>query len=109
MANGGKREGSGRKPVEKRLTNYAKAIRLLDDNIESALQVVIDGLKDENKQYRLKCAEILLKKSLPDKKEIAGADGSPILVEVVLKDAEPESGDILPQDTKTSVSIPGAV
>jgi hypothetical protein len=109
MEHGGARPNSGRKPIEQRLTNYGKAIRMLDDNVEAALQVVIDGLKSESAAYRLKCAELLLKKSMPDKKEIAGADGGPMLVEVITKDAKADGGNQLPQDAETSVSVPGAV
>lgn len=65
--NGGYRPGSGRKPREKALTNYQTALRLMDDNIGQALAVLIGGLKDKDKNYRLKCAEILMKKALPDK------------------------------------------
>ncbi len=67
---GGARPGAGRKPKVKMLSNYEKAIRLLDDNVESAIQVLVDGLKNKSLVHRIKCAEILLKKTLPDRKDI---------------------------------------
>jgi len=67
---GGAQPGSGRKPLEKRLSNYERACKLLDDNVEKALDVLIKGLSDSDKNYRMRCAEILLKKSIPDKKHI---------------------------------------
>lgn len=82
MENGGKRQGAGRKPRSERLSNYDKALKLLDDSIEKALQVLIDGLDDENKQYRIRCAELLLKKALPDKIELGGKDGEPLQLEI---------------------------
>jgi len=80
MARGGYRPNSGRKPIEKRLSNYEKAIKMLDDSVEDALQVLIDGLDSDDKNYRLRCAEILLKKSIPDKnrQEVTGEDGEAI-------------------------------
>ena len=68
MANGhgGVRPNSGRKPIEKRLSNYEKAVKMLDDNVESALKVLIDGLKDSDKNYRFRCSELILKKAIPD-------------------------------------------
>jgi hypothetical protein len=68
--NGGPRPNSGRKPIEKRLSNYERAVKLLDDNVEKALDVLIKGLTDPDKNYRMRCAEILLKKTIPDKKHI---------------------------------------
>ena len=91
MANGhgGKRPNSGRKPVEKRLSNYQKAIRMLDENVENALQVLIDGLYDKDMNYRLRCAELLLRKSISDKTniELTGEDGEPVQhrIEIVKK------------------------
>lgn len=81
-ANGGKREGAGRKVRAQKMTNYNKALKILDDHIEDALYVLIEGLSDKNKYYRFKCAELMLKKSLPDKKatEHTGKNGGPIEV-----------------------------
>ena len=62
---GGPRANSGRKPKAKRISNYERAIRMLDDNIEKVLQVLIDGLEDADKVHRVRCAELLAKKTLP--------------------------------------------
>jgi MFS superfamily sulfate permease-like transporter len=67
---GGARPNSGRKPREKVLTNYQKAIKLLDNSIEQAIETLIECLSDDSVQVRLKAAEILLKKTLPDRKEV---------------------------------------
>ena len=83
---GGKRPNSGRKKREKAFTNYQKALRLLDDSIEEALSVVIKGLRDEDKAHRLKCAELLIKKALPDKQKIDLDQDSTIKVEFIIKD-----------------------
>ena len=73
---------------ELKLKNQQKALEMLDDHIEEALQVLIDGLKsttpkydkdgnviDEvpDKWFRYTCATTLIKKVLPDKKSFVGA------------------------------------
>lgn len=87
--------GQGRPPKAKQLQNYDKALKLLDDNIEKALGVLIDGLeatrdvysKDgktliregiPDYYYRFNCACVLIKKVLPDKKskEVTGPGGT---------------------------------
>ena len=70
MANGGARPGAGRPKLTKKLSNYDKSLGLLNDNIIPALKVLVDGLKDEDKRYRFDCAELLLKKALPDQMNI---------------------------------------
>ena len=67
---GGKMPGCGAPTMKSKLANYKNGIRMLDDNIEDALQVLIDWLSDEDKFFRLKCAELLLKKTIPDKKTL---------------------------------------
>lgn len=87
-----KRDGSldkrGRKPRRQQLTKYSKALKLLDENIEEALQVVITGLRDNDRYYRLKCAELLLKKAIPDKKqnEHTGPNGGPMRLRISRED-----------------------
>jgi hypothetical protein len=66
---GGKRPGSGRKPRAKKLSNYDAALKMLDDSICDALQVLIDSLKDGNQYTKIRAAELILKKTLPDKIE----------------------------------------
>lgn len=65
---GGVRPGAGRKSREQALTNYGRAIKMLDDSVEYAIQTLINGLEDDEPAVRVKCAEILLKKAVPDKK-----------------------------------------
>ncbi len=79
---GGKRTGAGRKTRAEKLSNYDRAIKMLDDSIEMTLQTLINGLQDEDVAVRIKCAETLLKKTLPDKKrsEITGKDGGAIAI-----------------------------
>lgn len=67
---GGKRPGAGRKPKVKKLTNYEKALKLLDDDVETNIKFLI-GLRNDKRhgiQTRLRSAEILLNKTLPNKK-----------------------------------------
>jgi hypothetical protein len=65
-----------------RLKNQEKALLLIDDNIEAAIEVVVKGLKSKDKYYRLKCALALIKKVVPDRtsKEVSGPGGGPIPV-----------------------------
>lgn len=73
---------SGRTPKALQLKNYGKILNLLDDCAEDALKVLIDGLDDENPWVRVRCAETILKKYIPDKKikEMTGPGGGPIEV-----------------------------
>ena len=64
---GGPRPGSGRKKIAEKLTNYSRAVSMLDESICEALAVVRAGLKDRNKLYRFKCAELVVKKAIPDR------------------------------------------
>ena len=68
---GGKRPGAGRKPKVKHLTNYEAALKLLDDDVEDNIKFLI-GLRNNKKngiQTRLRASELLLNKTLPNKKE----------------------------------------
>ncbi len=79
---GGTRPGAGRKPRHQRLTNYDAAMNILDDSIVDALGVLVNGLTDDDKYYRKACAELLLKKSIADKKqnELTGPGGGAIQI-----------------------------
>lgn len=74
--------GSGRTPKALQLKNYSKILRLLDDSAEDALKVLTDGLSDENPWVRIRCAETILKKYIPDKKikELTGPGGGPVQI-----------------------------
>lgn len=81
--------GSGRTPKALQIKNYEKGLRLLDNNIEKALNVLIDGLEatkdiyDKNgnvvakdvpdNYFRFNCACVLIKKVFPDKKSKEGS------------------------------------
>lgn len=77
---GGPHPGAGRKRIHEQLTNYGRALSLINDHIEDALNVLIEGLQDKDKWYRKACAELLLKKAIADKKqnEHLGGKGSGI-------------------------------
>jgi len=81
--------GGGRTPKALQLKNYSKALKLLDDNIEEALGVIIKGLHSTDKYFKFRCAELLIRKVLPDKKskEITGEGGGPVRVETTDKRA----------------------
>ena len=71
--NGGKREGAGRKTVEKRLTNYEKATRILDDDVEDNLNFLIkvrQGKFKVSMTERVRASQLLLSRTIPEKKEI---------------------------------------
>jgi hypothetical protein len=79
--------GGGRPPRSLQLKNYDKALNLLDNNIEEALNVLINGLRDDDKYFRFNCACVLIKKVLPDKKskEISTPNNKPISLEITDK------------------------
>ena len=79
---GGKREGAGRPPTFKKLSNYTAALEKIDGSLLDALDVLIEGMSDADKWYRKACAETLLKKSIADKKrnEVVGDKEQPILI-----------------------------
>ena len=76
---GGVREGSGRKPIEKKLSNYNIAISLLDSDIEKNIEFLIQTRNDGEAPLRdrIKCAEIILKKILPDRSEVDNTHNLP--------------------------------
>jgi len=68
---GGKRLGAGRpKILDLRSGQYSTAISLIDDNSVKAVEVLIKGLSARSWPIKIKCAELLLKKRLPDLKAI---------------------------------------
>jgi len=72
-----------RKNKEKQLLLQEEAIDLVHNYLADAVQVLVDGLYDEDKWVRIRSAETLLRKALPDKKtkEITGEGGGPIQIE----------------------------
>ena len=70
-------------PKPHEFTRYEKAIELIDNNVETAIQVFIDGLNDDDKWYRYNCASVLLRKVIPDRKikEIVGDSKRPISIQ----------------------------
>jgi hypothetical protein len=97
--------GSGRTPKALMFKNYPQAIKMLDEGLLDAIQVLKDGLKattnvyskdgtlvEENvpdKWFRYNCAIQLLKKAIPDKKikEITGPEGGPVEVNINKREA----------------------
>ena len=69
------------KPADFR--NYEKALKLLDDSVEDAIDVFRKGLKDTDKWYRFNCASVILRKVVPDRKikEVVGDKNRPISIE----------------------------
>lgn len=109
---GGKREGAGRPAVIKKLSSYESAINLLDESILNTLQVLIDGLNDDDKWYRKSCAESLLKKTIPDKKRDDGKDKKVapiILIKSDIQEAVSEVDHLLESRIKKKKIIDGEV
>lgn len=79
---GGPMPNSGRKPRIKHLSNYHKALKMFDDNVEDAIQVLVDSFLDPDPHVRIRAAEIFLKKTIADKKqnELVGPGGGPVTV-----------------------------
>ena len=95
---GGNRPGPGRKPKIKHLSNYHKALKMFDDNIEAAIQVLVDSFTDDDVNVRIRAAEIFLKKTISDKKtnEVTGPGGGPIQVtKAEWKEAVEEIDDLI--------------
>lgn len=76
-------------PLAEQFKRKNKAISLLDNAVEQAVNVLVDGLSDDDKYYRFNCACTLIKKVIPDKRrqEISGPGGQPIHIDVVDKRA----------------------
>ena len=70
---GGPRPGSGRKPRSEKLSNYSKAVKMLDDNIIEVLSVLIKTLRAKSVKDRLRASEILIKRMLPEKVDLSGS------------------------------------
>lgn len=76
---GGVRKNSGRKPKEKVLSNYDKAFKILDDDVEKNLNFLINvrdnKLKDNTIKVkvsmteRVRASQLLLSRTIPEKKE----------------------------------------
>ena len=67
--NGGKREGAGRKPKEKRLSNYEQCLTLLDSDAVKNIKYMIT-LRDDKEAsttMRFNAAKELRKMVIPDK------------------------------------------
>lgn len=64
---GGARPGSGRKPRPDDPTLLNKLYAVLDEGAPKALQVLIDALKSKDEKIRVKAADIITRKVLPDR------------------------------------------
>ena len=87
---GGKRPGAGRKKHKDKLSNYNKALNLLDDSIIPALHVLREGMFNSDPEIQYKCASKLLDKVIPNKKRVehTGEGGGPVDVEVNVNSEE---------------------
>src|SRR3990167_769174 len=63
---GGARPGSGRPPKPKNPTILERAYGLLDESTLPAIQCVVDLLTDPSPSVRLRAAELILAKTIPD-------------------------------------------
>jgi hypothetical protein len=68
---------------ELQLQMQEEALQLVHNSLADAVAVLIDGLDDEDPYIRIRCAEDILRKVLPDKKtkEVTGKGGGPIEIE----------------------------
>lgn len=66
---GGARKGSGRKKKHVTLTNHQIITKRLSELAPIALEVIAEGMKSKDKKHAKSCAEIILKKTVADKKE----------------------------------------
>lgn len=69
---------------QKKLENYNKVVKLLDDHAVKALETIIELMDHEDPYVQLRSAELILKKVLPDRKvqKVVGDKDNPVRVEV---------------------------
>lgn len=69
-------------PTKTQLQNYERVLKKLDSTAEEAIDVIRAGLNSPDWNIKIRCAQIVLNKYLPDKKtkEVTGKDGGPIEV-----------------------------
>lgn len=67
---GGAREGSGRKKIHENVKNYSKALSLIDDNIITAIETLIEIMKTGSNREKFQAASKLIDKVVPDQKNI---------------------------------------
>jgi hypothetical protein len=79
--------GGGRRPKALQLQNYEKVLKVIDQTAEEAVAVIREGLQHPDWNIKIRCAQIVLNKYIPDKKskEVTGKDGGPIEVTAIHK------------------------
>jgi hypothetical protein len=78
-----------KKNKETQLILQEKALNRVHEILEEAIDVLVDGMGDEDPYVRIRCAEDIIRKVLPDRKvkEITGDGGGPVRVETIDKRA----------------------
>jgi hypothetical protein len=77
------------KDPDLKLKNYQLVIEKLDGCVEQAMDTIIGLLDDKDPYVRLRSAELIIKKYLPDKKikEITGPEGGPVQINIDKREA----------------------
>ena len=98
---GGATKGSGRPSKISKLSNYNISLKLLDESMPDAIAVLREGMGPENDMViRIKCAETILKKVIPDKKEqkvIDNPNSKKVMTSEMIEDAVYSVGTLLEQ------------
>lgn len=99
---GGKRPGAGRPKKIKKLSNYDRGIKLLDDNIEDALNYLADNIKLGKKVQQ---AKLKLKRPIVDKDDLAVIKLGAYSADVMLKKALPDRIDLKNEYKKEAAKV----
>lgn len=78
---GGRRKGAGAKSILDGLTNAEKVITLLNEAAPAAVETLMRLMKSDNEMVAMRASAEILRKVIPDKKEISGSeDGAPLKI-----------------------------
>lgn len=99
---GGARPGAGRPKKIKKLSNYDRAIKLLDDNIEESLNYLADNIKLGKK---VQSAKLKLKQPVIDKDDLAVIKLGAYSAEVILKKSLPDRIDLKNEYKKEAAKV----
>lgn len=108
---GGKRKGAGSRAILAGLADPQKVMALLNEAAPMAVATLMACLKSKNAMIRMRAASEILRKVIPDRKEIRGSvDGEPIRIILEHETVHGnQSTDPVPPDAGAGVSTPGAV